>query len=356
MTETARKTVPPRVSVIVPVYQAEAYLSLCADSILAQSVRDFELLLIDDGSPDGSGAICDRYAALDPRVRAIHQKNGGVSSARNLGIEEASGRYLVFIDSDDLVEPDYLKDLLDAEKEASAGGRKVLVMSDYRPFSESGPEERSFPQGMTLDLVPGGVSGAQFRELVFDIRIFPPYCKLYRADIIRARGLRFDTGLRSAEDFDFNRRYLEYVDRICYIPSITYRYRVGYKAYRPSNRGVLGQSEIRSVHIMANGIVSLAKQLELTEELDREICLWAAKKHYFNRLPMLFAGSSEVGILERYRLYRQLIADPVYRDIHKRGAGLTTKSTTRLIAEHFDCFAVWWLFYQCSGLRRKNKE
>lgn len=356
MTDTVRKTESPLISVIVPVYKAEAYLEQCVDSILAQSIGDFELLLIDDGSPDGSGHLCDGYARADARVRTLHKENGGVSSARNLGIEQALGRYIVFIDSDDYVGPDYLKELLDTEAASAADGKSVLVISDYQPFSEAGWEKRTFPERMTMEMVPGGVSPEQFRELVFGFRIFPPYCKLYRTDVIRSRGLRFDTGLKSAEDFDFNRRYLEYVERICYVPAISYNYRVGYKRYRPSNYGVLGQSEIKSVHIMANGIVSLAQKLELMGQLEPEISLWAANKHYFNRLPMLFAESRQVGLRERYRLYRQLIADPVYRDTHKRGVQFTTKSTTRLIGRFFDCFAIWWLFYQRNGLCRKNKE
>lgn len=354
MTDTAITTESPLVSVIVPVYKAEAYLRQCVDSILAQSMPDFELLLINDGSPDGSGAICDGYEARDTRVRAVHKENGGVSSARNLGIEQAKGRYIVFIDSDDYVGPDYLKELLAGE--AEAGEKEVLVISDYQPFSENGPEERSFPGKMTMDLIPGGTDAQQFRNLVFEFRIFPPYCKLYRMDIIRAQALRFDTTIRTAEDFDFNRRYLEYVDRICYIPAVSYQYRVGYKAYRPSNHGVLGQSEIRSAHIMAKGIISLAKKLELMPQLQEEIGLWAAKKHYFNRLPMLFAESKEVGVAERYRLYRQLTADPVYRSAYQQGAKLTAKSTTRCLARFFDCFAGWWLFYKLNGLRRRNKE
>lgn len=354
MTDAALKTESPLVSVVVPVYRAEAYLRECADSILAQTMADFELLLIDDGSPDGSGVICDEYAEKDARVRAVHKENGGVSSARNLGLELARGSYVVFIDSDDYVGSAYLQELLDAQ--AAAGEKKVLVISDYQPFSESGPEARSFPGKMTMDLLPGGMSPEQFRELVFEFRIFPPYCKLYRMDIIRQQALRFDTTIRTAEDFDFNRRYLEYVDRICYIPAISYHYRVGYKAYRPSNHGVLGQSEIRSAHIMANGIVSLAQKLELMPQLREEIALWAAKKHYFNRLPMLFAESSEVGTPERHRLYRQLLTDPVYRSTGKEGAALTQKSTTRLIARFFDCFWAWWLFYKLNGLRRRNKE
>lgn len=91
----------PKVSVIVPVYKAEKYLRKCVDSILAQTFRDFEVILVDDGSPDKSGEICDEYARKDPRVRVIHKENGGVSSARNKGIDEARGEYISFLDSDD---------------------------------------------------------------------------------------------------------------------------------------------------------------------------------------------------------------------------------------------------------------
>lgn len=104
----------PVISVIVPVYQVEEYLERCVDSILAQSFHNFELILVDDGSPDGSGAICDTYASKDSRVRVIHKENGGLSDARNAGIEIAQGKYLTFIDSDDYVRPDMLKALIEA--------------------------------------------------------------------------------------------------------------------------------------------------------------------------------------------------------------------------------------------------
>lgn len=97
----------PEISVIVPVYKAEKVLPRCLDSILNQSYRNFELLLIEDGSPDGCGRICDDYSAKDDRIRVFHKKNGGVSSARNCGLKEAIGNYLFFIDSDDWVAPDF---------------------------------------------------------------------------------------------------------------------------------------------------------------------------------------------------------------------------------------------------------
>lgn len=99
----------PKISVIVPVFNTEKYLHRCIDSILSQTFTDFELLLIDDGSMDASGAICDEYAKKDTRVRTFHKENGGVSSARNLGLDEAKGEWITFADSDDWVGADWLE-------------------------------------------------------------------------------------------------------------------------------------------------------------------------------------------------------------------------------------------------------
>ena len=107
----------PIISVIVPVYNVEAYLPRCVDSILNQSFSDFELILVDDGSPDNCGAICDAYAAKDSRVRVIHQKNSRLSAARNAGIDIAVGEWITLVDSDDWIHKDYLRILLSGAKE-----------------------------------------------------------------------------------------------------------------------------------------------------------------------------------------------------------------------------------------------
>ena len=103
----------PELSVIVPVYNAEKYLNKCVDSILNQTYRDFELLLVDDGSPDQCGMICEAYAVQDSRVKVIHKPNGGVSEARNVGLDQAKGNYISFIDPDDWVEPDMFRSAID---------------------------------------------------------------------------------------------------------------------------------------------------------------------------------------------------------------------------------------------------
>lgn len=102
------------ISVIVPIYKVEKYLKQCIDSIIAQTYKNIEIILVDDGSPDCSGEICDEYAKKDERIKVIHKKNGGLSDARNKGISEATGEYIAFIDSDDYVEPCYLEKLYHA--------------------------------------------------------------------------------------------------------------------------------------------------------------------------------------------------------------------------------------------------
>ena len=99
----------PKISIIVPVYKAEPYLHRCIDSILAQTFTDWELLLIDDGSPDSSGEICDEYASRDSRIQVFHKENGGVSSARNMGLDSMRGEYVTFVDADDCLYVDALE-------------------------------------------------------------------------------------------------------------------------------------------------------------------------------------------------------------------------------------------------------
>ena len=137
----------PLISVIVPVYKAEAFLKKCTDSILSQSHREIELLLIDDGSPDNSGALCDAIAAEDTRVRVFHKENGGVSSARNLGLAHATGDYIAFVDSDDWLEPDTFSLLLSAltENDADSAGCGNYNVSDS---GITGVEAPALPAGV----------------------------------------------------------------------------------------------------------------------------------------------------------------------------------------------------------------
>lgn len=137
----------PTVSIIVPIYRVEPYLRCCVDSILAQTFRNFELILVDDGSPDNCPIICDEYAAKDYRIKVIHKENGGVASARNIGLEASNGAYLSFIDPDDWVKPEFLEEMLEVLQKENADMAlcgTTRVWDDGSVTEEILPEKRCF--------------------------------------------------------------------------------------------------------------------------------------------------------------------------------------------------------------------
>ena len=132
------------ISVIVPVYKAEAFLRKCTDSILNQTFTDLELLLVEDGSPDQSGALCDQIAAEDPRVRVFHKPNGGVSSARNVGLDEAKGQYIAFLDSDDLWRPEKIE----LQLKFMVKNKYVFTYHEYTEMTEDGLDNGVYVSGI----------------------------------------------------------------------------------------------------------------------------------------------------------------------------------------------------------------
>ena len=181
----------PELSIIVPVYKVEKYLPRCIDSILAQTFGDFELILIDDGSPDGCGRICDEYARKDKRIVVIHQKNMGVSAARNAGLDIAHGRYIGFVDSDDWIEPQMYEVMMDAIRENGAD----MAVCGVRYADEDGKFTRA-------DRLSEGVySRAGLLEDVFAMpnRLGGGCCnKVFDASKIAS--VRFKVGMTIAED------------------------------------------------------------------------------------------------------------------------------------------------------------
>ena len=204
------------ISVIVPVYKAEKYLHRCVDSILAQSYTDFELLLIDDGSPDNSGAICDEYAAKDSRVRVFHKENGGVSSARNLGLNNAKGGYITFCDADDYVNEEWLV----AYRDAIADSVDLAIQGYYIIDGNiTKKKELSLCQGCTVD---------DKRELITSLMCQGVYgylwVKLFRRQIIEDNCIRFDTNSTFREDAQFFSKFLEFGDTFICLDKEAYYY------------------------------------------------------------------------------------------------------------------------------------
>lgn len=193
----------PKVSVIVPVYNTEKYLRRCVDSILAQTFKDFELLLIDDGSTDSSPAILDEYANLDPHVRVFHQQNGGVSSARNLGLDNSKGEWISFIDSDDWVDKDYISNLINGSHcDLSISSIKIENSKEYFDME-----------------IPNGTFNETQLSLFLNNNLhkFPlmgPVVKLFKTEIIQNNNLRFPNIIDLSEDVIFMLDYLKYTSTI----------------------------------------------------------------------------------------------------------------------------------------------
>lgn len=204
-----------KISVIVPVYKVEKYIGECINSILAQTFKNFELILVDDGSPDKSGEICDSYAKKDNRIKVFHKKNGGVSSARNFGIDKAVGEWLCFIDSDDTILPTYLEDFeLDKVK-------SDIYMQGYVKVKESRIiETHDFTKCKESDF-------ANILAYSEDNNIINSPCfKLYKSSIVNTNKVRFDIRTSYGEDHLFSLDYCRYISSAHFTLSHGYNYRI----------------------------------------------------------------------------------------------------------------------------------
>lgn len=204
----------PKASVIVPVYNVEAYLEKCVQSILRQTEQDFELLLVDDGSTDSSGQLCEELAKKDSRIRVIHQENQGLGGARNTGIREAKGDWLLLVDSDDWIEPEIL------EKSLEAGLREEadMVMFPFRSVDEEGRELAVFRENVPLD------RALSLKERK-DVLLTAPcaWNKLYRTAFFRETGLAYPSRVWY-EDIRTTPKLMALARRMVFLGDIGYNY------------------------------------------------------------------------------------------------------------------------------------
>ena len=215
----------PSVSIIVPVYRVERYLAQCLDSILSQPFQDYELILVDDGSPDGCPEIMRSYASRYPQIIQIHKENGGLSSARNTGLDVADGEYIAFGDSDDMVAPGFPEEPLQEARRTKAD----LVLFNYQKF-DGGSVYAPYLQmkDETLELTGKRLEWYFYRRWMPYVHGQEAWCRLYRRDLIEKHGLRFAPNKRIfAEDTLFSAEYLMHVGRLRALrkPYILYRQR-----------------------------------------------------------------------------------------------------------------------------------
>ena len=204
-----------KVSVIVPVYNVEKYLVKCLDSIINQTYKDIEIILVDDGSTDNSGKICDKYALKDERIYVIHNSNSGVSYARNCGINKAKGKYILFIDSDDFIDKNYVQELMFPIQREDYD----LVICNVNDFyiDKNINECRNIKEELLI-----GNFFDDYWYLINLLRV--PVVKLYKTDIIKTYNILFPENIVSGEDQIFNFKYYNFVRKYKFINKALYNY------------------------------------------------------------------------------------------------------------------------------------
>lgn len=261
----------PKVSVIIPVYKTpEEYLRSCIESVLNQSISDFEAILVDDGSPDSCGNICDEYARKDKRVRVIHQKNKGVSSARNAGIRAATGEYLTCLDSDDLLCPHAWETLLNIF-ESHPCDCIVFGWYDYTP-------DGSYPHAVTETLKEVSAKEATF-QIASDNFLCGggyPWNKIWNADTLKkAYGEipLFDEEIYTYEDKLWIIENLKKLNTVLLVPDILYEYRFVSTS--------LTQDENAWKHRQFNAYDAYDKILDRLKVLDQHAYEGALKFYFY---------------------------------------------------------------------------
>ena len=247
-------------SVIIPVYNVKEYLSNCIDSVLAQSTGSFEIILVDDGSTDGSGALCDQYAEKYPQILAIHQQNQGVSVARNTGIEKATGEYVLFLDSDDWWEPNLLELLTPLTKKSPD-----LVEFGYKIIYANGQIICTRPQ-----LLAEGTRGSEHLQHLFQNNTMPigsSCASAYRRQFMQDHKLCFPVGVRYGEDLKFRIEILEHA-------SCVYSLREALYCYRMRETSVTHNLSVQNFHDV----------LSIVAEICRAYPLPATANYYCMRL------------------------------------------------------------------------
>ena len=285
----------PLISIIIPIYNTERYIHRCIDSILAQRYSNFELILVDDGSTDGVGVVCDDYAQNDDRIRVFHKDNGGVSSARNLGIDNAHGDWIAFVDSDDFVKENWLFDYVrEIDKNPRVGlvYQGIIRLIDGVESIKDSVEDRVFVEDEFV---------AAYIYLDRTANNFGHTCsKIYRADVFNQSNLRFNQRLSFCEDLEFTFRFMQKIDRIATINSYNYVYAFD----RDVSLGRINHS-YEVLDRLAN-IVN--KQLSILDARTEEVCEELFDSVYnfrFRALKSLYKPSVNSTAVERRNIIKK---------------------------------------------------
>lgn len=254
-------------SVIVPVYNSEKYLKRCIDSILHQTISDLELILVNDGSKDSSGKICDDYKKKDSRIVVVHQENGGVSKARNAGLDIAKGEYIVFVDSDDYVNDTYLEHLDNDDAD--------LVIAGFTCFERGKEKERIYKrQYYSLD------DKSIMCRLLEEGKLSSVWGRKFKTDIIKENNIRLIEGQSIGEDVCFVCEYLFCCEDLLFISEVDYNYVGGEEVSLSRNRG-FDKKHIESCDVAFDKQQEIFyKNYDVKENVDKVIDKRRSRAYY----------------------------------------------------------------------------
>ena len=296
-----------KVSVVIPFYNGIQYLEACVRSVQAQTLREIEIILVDDGSSDGGEALADTLAEKDARIRVIHQENRGLAGARNTGIRASRGDYIGFVDADDLIDPQMYEKLYSAAETLSC----ELVTCGCRSFTDDGRWGNHTLPAFTLctRLAPEQIRG-EMPRLLRDGSLMYVWRRIYRASLFREKGIRFEEKLRICEDATFCMECLLRADGVAAIPDCLYFYR-----HVPT-------SLIRSKRYTPHMTPAMLLQYEIKKTLARTYLpdsmpqiLSALADYTYRHISLLIFTNLFRKPEKRYREFRAAVRAPIFREM-----------------------------------------
>ena len=286
----------PKISIIVPVYKVEKYIRQCIESILSQTYKDWELILVDDGTPDNSGLICDEYAAKDNRIQVVHKKNAGVGAARNTGIEKSTGDYIAFVDSDDFCTEQYIQNFIDGLTEHPDSD---LVIQGMYFYDNGITKKQLFSPHFYVDNVKDAI--LQNNLLSFGA----PYCKLFKKGIINSYSIHFATEYSFGEDTYFFFEYLSHSYKIQLVSPMGYYYRDS-----PGDSLSKKCHRFEHLYLFAKDSMRIISSLDQTKEIE--------KAYSFVYIRLLIVGLFNTYILNYDKSSRYQSIESVKQLIRKK--------------------------------------
>ena len=286
-----------KISVIVPVFNCENTLRTCVNSLLDQDFDDYEIILVDDGSEDDSGAICDDYHNECEKIRVVHKTNGGVSSACNFGIDYARGKYIMFCDADDYAEPDWMKLLYNA---VEVNPDDSVFCSFYRATARKN-------RSVSLSARGGRIELSKYYMLYTEGFAAPRWNRIYRRDVIGS-DLRFDESISVGEDALFNIGYIKRCKHFYYITSPLYHW------YDDGDNSLSRAFNAKQYDVIK---VLYFPRLEVIDKKDRQKYYNLSLYNFYKSIENVFDKRSEMTYEEQREYAKYILHDDVFSDALK---------------------------------------